>query len=43
MNLIKENTELSEETINKAIRGIEKIRTASKYITSAAPICYLDK
>jgi NAD+ synthase len=43
MDIVKENTELSEETISKAKRGIEKIRNASKYITSAAPICYLDK
>lgn len=43
VDVIKENTELSEETINKAIRGIEKIRSASRYITSAPPICYLDK
>ncbi|MGM0770362.1 MAG: NAD(+) synthase [Halobacteriota archaeon] len=43
VDVIKENTELSEETINKAIRCIGKIRNASRYITSVPPICYLDK
>ncbi|SET00324.1 NH(3)-dependent NAD(+) synthetase [Methanococcoides vulcani] len=43
MEIIEENTELSEETINKAKRGIDKIKSASKYITSGPPICYLDK
>lgn len=43
VGVIKENTELSEETINKAIRCIGKIRNASRYITSVPPICYLDK
>ncbi|WP_135611328.1 NAD(+) synthase [Methanococcoides sp. AM1] len=43
MDIIKENTELSEETINKARRSIDKIRNTAKYITSPPPICYLDK
>ncbi|MEL4304283.1 NAD(+) synthase [Methanococcoides sp. LMO-2] len=43
VDVIKENTELSEETINKAKRGIAKIGKASKYITSNPPICYLEK
>ncbi|KGK97741.1 NAD synthetase [Methanococcoides methylutens] len=43
MEIIEKNTELSEEKINKVKRGIDKIKSASKYITSAPPICYLDK
>ncbi|UGV41751.1 NAD(+) synthase [Methanococcoides orientis] len=42
MEIIEKNTELSEEKINNVKRGIDKIKSASKYITSAPPICYLD-
>ncbi|WP_440951614.1 NAD(+) synthase [Methanococcoides sp. FTZ1] len=43
VDVIKENTELPEETINKAKKGIDKVRNAARYIISPAPICDLVK
>lgn len=43
MDLIEENTELSEEKINNAKRHIDRVRSATTYIASPPAICHLDK
>ncbi|MCD4845735.1 MAG: NAD(+) synthase [Methanosarcinales archaeon] len=39
---IEKNTGLSEETINKTQRHINRIRNTTAYVRAAPPICYLD-
>jgi len=43
IEMIEENTELSEEAIDKAKKHIDRVRSAANYSVSPPAICYLDK
>ena len=42
LEIIEDNTELPRETIQRALKHIDKIKNATKYTRAAPPICYLD-